>query len=252
MSGIFLGLIGGVAISVAMIVGALFAFFDLNFNKEFFTKLKLDLFLGIILLMAAISLVDLKFIEKNIIVGMSAFIVGIIFFVLSRISLQIILETVDVKDREEKDAVMSILTFILKNVLVGFVTGTIMNITHSGEGHSLLTVLSFYSFFAGTSLALCFLVLGNDLLMVSLATLFITIFTLVSALFGGYVGLGSQAIISLVMIFTGGALMATALQETFSLIKNEFKKGFGRIELGPSFISVIGVMLIFIVWKELL
>jgi hypothetical protein len=252
MSGIFLGLIGGVAVSVATIVGALFAFFELNFNKEFFTKLKLDFFLGILLLIAAISLVDMKIIEKNIVFGMSAFITGIIFFTLSHVSLQNILKTVDVKDSEEKNAIMSILTFILKNILLGFVTGAVMNITHSGEGHSLLTVLSFYSFFAGTSLALCFLVLGNDLLMVSLATLFITIFTLVSALFGGYVGQGSQAIISLVMVFTGGALVSTALQEAFTLIKKEFKKGFGKIELGPSFISVIGVMLIFIVWKELL
>jgi zinc transporter, ZIP family len=248
MNGLFLGLMGGVAASIATIVGALLIFFKIKFNKESAFKLQLDFFIGLLLTITAVSLIYPTSIEKNINLGIAAFVLGFLILILSKIMLKNVLESIAINNIEEQKAILFILVIMLKNIPVGLAAGASMNLSHGGLGNSLLTAIAFHNIFEGTVLALCFLSLGLDPLLAIIGVMGSGLISIASGLVGGYSSQESLIILPMLMAFAGGALMSTIMYEAIRLIIREFRK----LLLSPSFVSAIVVMLIFIVWKEFL
>jgi ZIP family zinc transporter len=250
MDGLFLGLIGGALVSIATIIGGLLVFFKEHFNfyKDSLLKLRLDFFVGLLLVVTAANLLYPATIEKNINLGIAAFILGVLFLILSKSLLKNLLETIVINNDEEQKAILLILVVVLKNIPVGLAAGAAMNLNHPGVGNSLLTALVFHNLIDGAVLVLCFLSLGFDYFIASMGAVLVSFVTIVASLSGAYLSLGSVNILPLIMAFAGGALMSAIMFEAASFVRREFKK----ILLNPSFVSVVVVMLIFIVWKELL
>ncbi|MDD4972847.1 MAG: hypothetical protein PHY93_00770 [Bacteriovorax sp.] len=251
MDGLFLGLIGGAVASIATVFGAFLIFFNDNFNfkfnKDSLSKLRLDFFVGLLLTTTAASLYPATF-ERNINLGIAAFILGVLFLILSKSILKNVLAAIVINNIEEQRAILFILVVMLKNIPVGLAAGAAMNLSHSGVGNSLLAALVFHNLFDGTALVLCFLSLGFDSLIAIMGAVLVSVVTIVASLFGSFLSLESLNILPLIMAFAGGALMSAIMQEAGSLVKKESR----RILLSPKFGSAIVVMLIFIVWKELL
>lgn len=249
MDGLFLGLIGGIVISMATVIGAFFILFkDTSKNKIKFQKFKLDFFMGPLLAITSVSLIYPRSNDKNVNLGLAAFFLGVLGFILFKKVIKNFLETIVINNRKEKHAILFILLIMLKNIPVGLAAGAAMNIGHTGEGNSLLAVLAFQNFFDGAALALCFLSMGLDPLLAILGVFACGVLAIASSLVGSYSSQENLIILSLIMALSSGALMSTVMQGVFNIAKRESRK----LLLGPSFVSVMVVMLIFIVWKELL
>lgn len=248
MDGLFLGFTGGAVTSIATVIGSLLIFFKNNFNKDTFHNLRLDFFLGLLLTITSVSLLYPTAIEKNINLGIAAFFLGVLFLILSKIILKSILESIAIDNSKEQKAILFILVIILKNIPVGLAAGASMYLKNGGVGNSLLIALTVHNLFDGIAIALCFLSIGFDPFITILGSVIGGVLAITAGLFGGYLGQEDLNVLSLIMAFSGGALMSAIIEEALGIVKKEFRK----IISSPSFVSVMVVMLIFIVWKELL
>ncbi len=251
MSGLFLGLLGGIATSAAIIIGALFVFFielfSFNYQKNIFFSKKLDFLIGIILFITSFSLLAPQKLEllheKNIKLVFLIFILGICLFLLLQKGLKTILEMVVTNNLSDKKRILFILFLFFKNSPIGMAAGIAMNLTHSGEGNSLLVLLFIYNFFNGIVLAIYFLSIGKDPLLSSLGILCCALLSSISGLCIGYWGNESILLLAIVLAFSGGAIIAPIklfIPKTPTLFYN------------PKWISLLTVVSIFIIWKEIL
>ena len=244
MGGLALGFIGGLVASIASVVGTLFIFMRSYFNKDSLFKLRLDFLIGFLLIIAAVNIVNPLTIEKSTNLSINAFFLGVLFLILSTKLLKIILAGIAINNLDEQKAIFFILMSLLKNIPIGLAAGAAMNLSHTGEGNSLLTGLAVHNLFNGTAVAFCFLSLGVNSSMAIMGAMGISILTIVTSLLGGYLCQENTHFLSLIMTFAGGTLVGTSLLEIFIIVNRESKK----ILLDPKFVSALVVMLIFIVW----
>ncbi|MDO9181731.1 MAG: hypothetical protein Q7U04_04955 [Bacteriovorax sp.] len=249
MNGLHLGLLGGLIASIATIAGAVLLIIFKEYLKiAALAELRIDFFVGLLLIVTSVSLLYPNIIDKTINLSIATFFLGVLFFLLSKNILKNILETIAINNINEQKTILFILTLILRAIPIGLAAGASMNLSHTGEANSLLTILAFHNLFSGAAVAIGFLAIGFDPVITILGALTSGIVALVSGLFGGYISQESLTILSLVIAFSGGALMSTTLFDLLKFTKIKSQK----ISLGSSFASVSIVMLIFIVWKELL
>ncbi len=240
MGGLFSGLLGGIFIGAATIIGALTIIFqDSLIDEENFIERRLELFLGFVLLLTAFNFIsptwDITF----------SFVSGMFFILFSK---RFIERTNDLNfsfhKREENRVALLLFLILIKNIPEGLAAGAAMNISHAGLSYSLLSIIILNSLFQGGMAAVCFRALGLDPILSTVGAMFIAIVGLGSSAFGGYMSKGNLQLISNILAFSGGAMMSRNVQEALSKVKVK--------SVNPTLVSGVVVTLILIIWKELL
>lgn len=239
MGGLNLGFTGGAIVCGATAIGAFSVFFGKELENPF-AKLKLDFFIGLLLVATAFSNPSpLHFLS---------FLLGILFMKSSRM----IIENIFIKgmalSEEQQKAVFIILLLMLKNIPEGIAAGATMNISHAGLGNSLLSAIVIQDLMDGTAAGLCFLSLGLSPVLAFGAATATGLIEFFSAVFGAIMSKEITELLMIFFAFSGGAMMSSIMEKAFIKAREESLK----ILLKPSFVSGMVVMLVFIFWKELL
>ena len=243
MNGLFMSLIGGALVGVASLVGALVIFLNkpLQIQKlqDSFFKLRIDLFLGVCLFVASIVVNNLNF---------SAFLIGVFFFHLLRILMPKILSAMMVNDIEELNAIQSIAWSMLKIIPLGLATGAALTFVNAGVGYSLLFALFIMNLIEGSKMAFSFIFLKSEPVIATIGISFFSFLIIIASLLAGHISQQSIPLLSIILIFSSGALMERTFDETLNFMKTSSSK----LLIAPRYVNAIVVMFIFIIWKELL
>lgn len=250
MDGMILGFAGGALVSVATLSGALLILLKENLKTDFLSSLRLDFLSGSVLLITGLSLMTPEAGQSFISLQMASFGLGILFLILSKKLLSNALDSIVVHNFKEQQSILFVTMSMLKSIPVGLAAGASLSMGHLGESNTLLAALSFLNVFEGIAIAVCFLSLGFESPMAIIATFICAIFTIAAGMVGGVLSLGSSSILSLIMLFSAGALMSGVCEVFFNFLKAEIKRS--KVSTGSGFVSAFVVMLIFIVWKEML
>ena len=248
MDGLHLGLIGGSVVGLATICGILFIFIKSYFKKISLLNLKLDFLIGFLLSFASVNLLYSSHESKNINHGILALGFGFLFFIITKFLLNNILAAIIFNDIKDRDFVFIILFNIFKNIPIGLAAGAIMHLKHLGEGYSLLSGIACHNFFDGIALGVCFISFGVNIFQALLGAIGISILVIVASLCGGFLIQDNLEFLPTLMGFSGGILMGSSLLNASILALKEYKK----LAINPKIASGLGVILIFIFWKELL
>lgn len=252
MGGLFLGLNGGLIICLASLAGGLWIFLKNRFSDfydpESTQKLRLDFFLGLLL---AIT-VSLSSPQKDLSISTASFFLGVaLFFLIKNFSESLFNSSSEYQTHEEK-SLETIFQFLLKNIPIGLSTGAIMNLSHSGEANSLLTIFAFYSFIQGSIIVFAFYKFGFEPILALTGILGCGLFAIAAGMSGGFVSQGNSHLSLLVMSFSGGALISSSLQETLRFVVKKGKNTYLKFILSPKLVNSLVVILLIAIWKELL
>jgi len=248
MDGLHLGLIGGSVAGLATIGGILFIFIKNYFKKMSLLNMKLDFLIGFLLSFASVNLLYSTHESKNINHGIWALGFGFLFFIITKFLLNNILSAIVFNDNKDRSYVFIILFSIFKNIPIGLAAGAIMHIKHSGEGYSLLSGIVCHNFFDGIALGGCFISFGVSIFQALVGAIGISVLVIVASLCGGFLIQDNLEFLPTLMAFLGGTLMGCSLLDVSILAIKEYKK----LAINPKVVSGLGVILIFIFWKELL
>lgn len=244
MGGLFSGLIGGVFIGAATILGALTIIFHNQFiDEENFFEKTFEIFLGLIFLLTATNLISPT---RNL---AFSFTCGLFFIFFSKKFIQRASDhNFAFYEKEEQRISLLLLLIFLKNIPLGLASGVSMNIANTGLSYSLLVVIGVNALLQGAVAAVCFKGLGLDPVLSFVGAMFIATVSLAASAVGGYMSKESLEIISNTLAFSGGALMSREIQNVLSKVKVRDR----RFIVNPTLASGVVVTLILIIWKELL
>lgn len=230
MSGLILGLIGGLVAAAATVLGATPFLVKNQKLIDSLKRINMDFMIGVMLFSSALSLIYPAYNRSGEYFEVTlALILGVIFIRL----IAILAERV-FRDREKSinsKTLIFIIAMMAHNLPEGLAAGASMAMETTEHGYSLLSAITFQNIPEGLTTALSFISMGLSPVKAFAANFFTALIELSGGMIGGYLSVQIEGALPSLMAFAGGAMANVTIIEMVQRVKESsyyffFKPGF--------------------------